>query len=259
MFWPLLLIAFGILFLLDNFNLLPGNAWNWLWPIVLIFVGVNLLLRRGVRAEPVEDSASLDGATSARINFKHGAGVLDLRGGAGADELFHGEFAGGIDKRLDRQGDHIDVTLQPSERDGPQWFLPWNWGGQGLDWQVRLTPNARLALLLETGASDTRLDLTDLRVSELNVKTGASSTRVVLPARAGSTGVRIASGAASVDVTVPSGVAARIRGSVGVGSLDVDQHRFPRRNGGYESTDYETAANRAEIQVESGVGSVRVR
>jgi N-acetylglucosamine kinase-like BadF-type ATPase len=138
-------------------------------------------------------------------------------------------------------------------------MLPWQWGSHGFEWRVRLTPNARLALVLETGASDTRLDLTDLRVSELTIKTGASSTRVSLPARAGSTAVRIASGAASVEVDVPQGVAARIRGSVGVGTLDVDQRRFARSAAGYESPDFETAVNRAEIQVESGVGSVRIR
>lgn len=260
LFWPLFLVAVGVLFLLDNFGWLPGNAWNWLWPLLLIFFGLSLLLRRGAGPEPVEDSASLDGATSARLTFKHGAGVLALHGGAGPDELFHGVFGGGIDKRLDRHGDHVEVTVQAREQDWAQWMIPWNWGGRGFDWDVRLTPAARLALLLETGASDTRLDLADLRVSDLTVKTGASSTRVTLPTRAGHTTVHIASGAASVNVAVPEGVAARIRGAVGVGSLDVDQRRFPRRNGGsgYESPDFETASNRADINVESGVGSVSI-
>lgn len=66
-------------------------------------------------------------------------------------------------------------------------------------------------------------------------------------------------GAASVDITVPAGVAARVRGMMGVGSLDVDQRRFPRRNGMDESPDFETAENRVELAVEGGVGSVRVR
>lgn len=259
LFWPLILITFGALFLLDNFNLLPGSAWSWLWPIVLMALGLSLLLRRGAGPEPVEDSASLDGAASARLTFKHGAGTLVVRSGAGPDELFHGEFGGGIDKRFDRQGDHVEVTLQAREQDWAQWMLPWNWaGGRGLAWNVRLSPAPRLALVCETGASDTQLDLSDLRVSELIIKTGASSTRVTLPAQAGATTVRISSGAASVNLAVPPGVAARIRGSVGVGSLDVDQRRFPRSAAGYESPDFETAVNRAEIHVDSGVGSVTI-
>jgi hypothetical protein len=80
----------------------------------------------------------------------------------------------------------------------------------------------------------------------------------VLPARAGWTRARIQSGAASVHVTVPAGVAARIRGAIGVGALDVDPGRFPRRDGGHESPDFETATNRVELDVEGGVGSVTV-
>lgn len=260
LFWPLVLIALGTLFLLDNLNLLPGNAWGWFWPLLLILFGLRLLWRRGGGPEPIEDSTSLDGANSARLVFKHGAGVLALRGGAGPDELYHGEFAGGVDKRLDRHGDHVDVTLQAREQDWAQWMLPWNWAGRrGLDWSVRLSPAARLALEVESGASETHLDLGGLRVTELSIKTGASSTQVALPEAAGATRVKISSGAASVVVSVPPGVAARVRGSVGVGALEVDQRRFPRRDGGYESPDFDTAVNRAEIQVDSGVGSVTVR
>jgi hypothetical protein len=78
-------------------------------------------------------------------------------------------------------------------------------------------------------------------------------------ASAGFTHARVESGAASVKVRVPPGVAARISGQMGLGALDVDQHRFPPRGGGYESDDFSAAANRVELEVEGGVGSVDVR
>jgi hypothetical protein len=260
LFWPLALVALGILLLLDNLGYLPGSAWGYVWPALLIFLGLSLLVRRGARPEPVEDSLSLDGATDARLSFKHGAGVLEVRGGAGPDRLFEGVFGGGLEKRIDRQGDLLEATLEARASDWTQFMLPWNWvsGARGFDWDVRLNPETRLALSFETGASDTRLDLTDLRVTDLRLQTGASSTRLALPARGGWTRVHISSGAASVRVTVPAGVAARIRGSMGVGSLDVDQARFPRRGGAYESADFETATNRVELDIEGGVGSVTV-
>ncbi len=80
-----------------------------------------------------------------------------------------------------------------------------------------------------------------------------------MPAQAGLTRARIESGAASVKVRIPDGVAARIYGQMGLGTLDVDSHRFPSRAGVYESSDFATAANRVEIAVEGGVGSVEVR
>jgi hypothetical protein len=114
-------------------------------------------------------------------------------------------------------------------------------------------------LALEVGASENRLDLAALRVTDLSIKTGASSTTLTLPAQAGHTRVQIESGAASIRAEIPPGVAARIRGTMGVGTLNVDTTRFPRRGGEYVSDDFETAANRVDLTVEGGVGSVDVR
>lgn len=261
LFWPLALIAFGVLLLLDNLGWLPGSVWGYVWPAVLIFVGAGLIFGRARRAEPIEDSVSLDGAGSATITVEHGAGVLEVFSGAQPDNLLEGAFSGGVTKRIDRHGDQTQVVLgMGPEPDWIHFIWPWNWMGfRGQEWNLRLNPNPRLALHFKTGASETRLDLTDLRVAEVSVETGASSTRLTLPAHAGWTRARVASGAASVEIAVPAGVAARIQGTVAVGSLSVDPQRFPRRDGRYESPDFETAVHRVELNIESGVGSVVVR
>jgi hypothetical protein len=62
-----------------------------------------------------------------------------------------------------------------------------------------------------------------------------------------------------VVVRVPSGVAARIRASGGLADIRVDRDRFPRAGGVYQSADYDTAANKVDIDVEAGVGSVNIR
>jgi hypothetical protein len=258
LFWPLILIAAGVLLLLDNLNLLPGSAWGWIWPLALIALGVSVLLGGRAAAEPVEDSLALDGARRARLSLKHGAGELDVRGGAPPDTLFAGTFHGGVDKQVGRQGDEVEATLAARGEEWLNWIGPRGRGGR-LDWAVRLNPGLPLALSLESGASAATLDLADLKVTEFALQTGASQTRLVLPANAGHTRARINAGAAEVQVRVPEGVAARIRGHMAVGSLDVDQGRFPRRDGGYESPGFETAANRVEIDVEGGVGTVNVR
>ncbi|MBI3360239.1 MAG: hypothetical protein HY023_03930 [Chloroflexi bacterium] len=96
-------------------------------------------------------------------------------------------------------------------------------------------------------------------MTDLALKTGASATDITLPAQAGFTRVRIAAGAAAVRVKVPDGVAARIRGRMGLGALNVDQSRFSRRDGTYESSGFESATNRAELEIDGGVGEVSVR
>jgi hypothetical protein len=266
-FWAIFLIAIGVLLLLGNMGIITGDIWRFVWPIFLIVLGVVFLLgatgRRGrwSSAAAVNDSVPLDGAASSQIILQHGAGRLFVSAGSDPSLLFRGSFGGGVDKQVRRTGDRLDVSLRTNVRDWTEWWGPWNWWGApgAFDWNLSLNSGIPLALKLETGASQTQLDLSALRVTELSIKTGASSTEITMPANAGSTHARVESGAASVKVRIPQGVAARISGKMGLGALDVDQQRFPARGGGYESNEFITAANRVELQVEGGVGSVDVR
>lgn len=56
LFFPLLLIALGIVFLLDNLRVLPGSFWDTLitlWPVLLIAMGLDGLFRRQGLVGPV--------------------------------------------------------------------------------------------------------------------------------------------------------------------------------------------------------------
>jgi hypothetical protein len=116
-----------------------------------------------------------------------------------------------------------------------------------------------LAITVKTGASDARLDLSDLQVTRLKLESGANSTRVIVPAHAGYTEIRGTSGAASLSVEIPEGVAARIRTSGALSSVSINRERFPKIEGEYRSPDYETAANKVDLKLEMGVGSINVR
>jgi hypothetical protein len=124
---------------------------------------------------------------------------------------------------------------------------------------VGLTTEVPLDLRVDAGASRNVFDLRRHRLRSLELHTGASETRVVLPEAAGATSIRAEAGAASLVLEVPDGVAARIRTRVVLGSVQVDEYRFPPVAGGYESPDYATATNRVDIDVQGGVGSLRVR
>ena len=104
---------------------------------------------------------------------------------------------------------------------------PFSYGQGGLNWNVVLTREIPLQLEFETGASESHINLQDLRVSELELKTGASSSVITLPANAGQTRVNVHAGAASVEIYVPQGVSGRIRVQSGLAGIQIDQNRFP--------------------------------
>lgn len=45
-FWPLVLVAIGVYFLLNNLGLLWWFRFEIIWPVLLILLGVWLILRR---------------------------------------------------------------------------------------------------------------------------------------------------------------------------------------------------------------------
>lgn len=262
--WGLGFIVAGALFLLDNIGVLPGSAWGYILPLLLVLIGLSIVLGpiTSTRLESMHDSLPLGQATASRLTFKHGAGRLDITSGSDPELLFSGDFRGGLDKRVLRSGDRIDVLLQPAQH---RWSgrvgMPWSWWSTrgGLSWMVGLNPDHPLELVLDTGASQSHLDLSGLRVTELALNTGASSTELTLPGQAGYTHAKINSGAASVQVRVPPNVAARISGKMALGALEVDQARFPLRGSAYESQDWSEATNRVDLEIDGGVGAVRVR
>lgn len=262
LFWGAVLILLGGLLLLNNLGILRVDVWRIFWPVVLILLGLATLLGSVMRRPAAEGRPvmiPLEGASSARLRIRYGAGRLRLGAGAGPGELVSGTFAEGVDHHSRRVGDVLEVEVRVPEDSFPDVLLPWAWGPASRDWTMGLTPDVPLSIEMETGANEARLDLTDLRVTDLRLKTGASSTDLTLPARAGHTRVRVEAGASALNVRVPTGVEARLRFRGGLSSVDADPTRFTRTGDVYQSAGYDTAENRAEIDVEMGAGSVSLR
>ena len=258
LFWGVILILAGGLFLIDNLGIFRIDVGAIFWPLLLILFGAWVLISnfmwRGVETEHA--NIPLEGASRAHLRVRHGAGRLNISAGAGMGDLVVGDFGGGLDFQARRSGDQMDVEMCPKANNFPMFG-----GGPGrsLDWTFSLARDLPLSLEFETGANEARINLSELLVTDLSLNSGASSTDITMPANAGVTAARIRTGAASVNVHIPEGVAARIQARGGLASISVDSARFPRSGGGYESPDYGTAANKIDLDIETGVGSVEVR
>ncbi len=262
-FWGSLFIFAGALLLLSNLGLLTFlniNIWKLIWPTFIIAMGVWTLwaTKRGPEALDVEDlSIPLEGATHGNLTLSFGAGQVHVNEGSGMNELLSGSFVGGVESKVQVKDTHTKVNLKPPSADFIHAFMPWSWGAR--EWKVDLNKNVTWQIHFEMGASDTQVDLTELRVTDLKVDTGASNTEITLPANAGQTHVDLSGGAASVIFTVPEGVAARIQVDSGLAAIDIDRNRFPRVGDYYKSEDYETAANKIDINADFGAGSLSIR
>ncbi len=263
-FWGLVLILAGSLFMADNLDLLGGvNPWKFFFPALLIFLGVTALwsaTRSGNRMEEPVAIPKESSAGRARLILSHGAGRLLIQGGAQTGQLANGIATGGVTFTSRLQGDEQIVKASVPTSGIFSFMPPFVWGSKpGFNWDLALAEDIPLDLTVETGASETRLDLSRLKVAQLKVSTGASSTRITFPEAAGRTRAKIECGMASVDMVVPEGVAARIESSSALASTSVDSNRFPRSGGVYQSPEFDSAENRVDIRIEMGMGSVSVK
>ena len=289
------LILVGVAALLWNFNVLPDRflhaAWS-LWPVALVAVGASLVLSRvrvwlgslaflviltagfgtawGLAAAgegPVIHRQAIavntGNATAARLELQVGAGSLTLDAEAPPGLLLAGE----LESRTTGDTYSISEAQRPGGRSvirlnnaaGREYSI---FPGQAPseEWTLHLTPHIPTEIRVDAGAAEIDLDLRNLDLQRLEIKAGAADIDVVMPAAAGKTEASIEVGAASLRITVPEGVAARIVVDAGLSSIQVDEGRFAQLKGDvYTSPDFARAANRLDITIEAGASHVEIR
>jgi hypothetical protein len=255
-FWGLVLIALGILLWIAM--ALQLNVWGLVAPAALIFLGLWTLLATPRRRRFQEATIALEGAEQAQIRLKHGAGELTVKAGTGPTSLLSGSFSGGASITSNRSAGALEIEISPPAGRAGMW-LSGGWAARGMDWDILLNPDVTTSLTVESGASRIELDLEEMQLEALSLQTGASSARVILPSQAGSSRVSIDSGMAAVSVWAPEGVAAQIHAEGGLAAISVDEQRFPRQGRIYRSADYDTAENRVDLVIKTGMGAIDVR
>ena len=255
-----LMVLAGTLALLHAVGVLPGGV--PIGPLVVLGAGA-WLLSAGLRSErsapsadaadPVAVAVPLDGATAARLVLSHGAGTIRMAGGATAGHLVEGTSSSIVQTTKTHRDGRLEATLQPTGT-----WEQWPGRRAAVVWDLGLARDVPIDLEVRTGASQVRLDLADALVRSLKVQTGASDVEVVLPAH-GRCNVSVSAGAADVRIRVPEGVAASVRNRSALAGFTIDEHRFPKVDGRYESPGFDRADDRADIDIDGGVASFSVR
>jgi hypothetical protein len=254
LFWGGALIILGALLYLQAQGIID-NVFQYLWPIALMLVGIWLILGVYWKPAPVPGetfSIPLQAAQTVCYSFSHGVGQMNISGGAPSGMALVGTSAAGMNSRSNVKDGQLDVRVEA----GPSW-LPFIGPSEGV-WRFQIVQDLPVMVNMDAGASTLNIDLRDVLARHLAVKTGASSVNVTLPAR-GVCLFDLDGGATSVNIVVPEATAARIRVD-GVTSMDVDTNRFPRIEANlYQSPDFESATDRAEIDISSGLGRITIR
>jgi predicted membrane protein len=87
----------------------------------------------------------------------------------------------------------------------------------------------------------------------------AGNCKVTTPSSAGTTYIKINANVSNIEVTVPAGVAARIKLDTNATNIDVDRSRFPQSGDYYMSEDFGTSGKQVELEIKCNVGRVQVK
>lgn len=286
---PLLLIGAGFLLLMNSLGYLDWNVWGqlWqLWPLILVALGLNMLLGRrnpmvsvlivvlvlaagaafiyangGLRPmgeiESVTLNQSLNGAKSAEVRIKSGVGKLVLDGSEGtllaSGTLQYYRNRGEPIQRKSVSGD--TATLDIEQPQGSISIGP----TRGPDWNLHLNNGIPIRLNVDAGVGETRLDLRQLKLTDLALNAGVGSVTVQFPENAGMTTAKVNGGVGGLEVIIPTGVEARITTHSGLGGTDVDRRFQKQGNNMYQSAGYSGAKNKLDLDVDVGIGGVDIK
>lgn len=287
---PILLIAVGIILLLNTQGILSWSVW-WdilrLWPVFLIAAGLDLLIGRRSAwgslivallvvtimagalwvATTGSEGRGLDGqqiqyplgdAAEAQVSIQPAIGTLTLNALPESADLIQGtaQLAEGeeIDERASRQDDRITYRLNSG---GEAWMPMIGWD-PGRLWDLGLSPGAALEIDTMVAMGSQELDLTGLDVSALNTSMGMGSIEIVLPAKGRFEG-DVGGAIGRIEIVVPQGMGLRVNAGTALVARQLPGDFVEMGDGVYTSPGYATAQHRIDLDASLAIGSLRVR
>ncbi|HEX9897304.1 MAG TPA: DUF5668 domain-containing protein [Dehalococcoidales bacterium] len=285
--WGAFILFIGVVFLLQVTGVLEWQLWGTLWkfwPVLIIILGLSFLLPRrhgwllalltlailgiclGISAFQYlpgrnHGSMALEQTftypivgverVEARIDFA--AGAMSLAELQSNERLLveiddQHEDLGRPQERVvtmetdfTRQDGTVTIDVYPiNQRFWEDWPISW--------W---LWFNRQIPIILDIRCDGSRvsLDLEDLDIEKLYLEMDVCSGWLMLPASAGETTIDIDMDVSNLEITVPEGVAVKIKTDVNLSMFSIDTERFPRQGDYFISPGYDTATNRVEFNI----------
>ena len=288
-FWPVVLIAIGVIALLAELDLISSDRLYRLadlWPLILIVIGLELILRRTLHG------AAVDVATILVVLVAAGGAILyvslgpaipggthsfDASGQIGSSKTAALQVdVGNVNLTVDGDGSlgsdlyraHIQYSgpkptvefdaasgvLQIEQHGGISFF-----GNPRFVLDLKINPAVSWSFNIDGAAANGTFKLSQVRVTGIELNTGASREDITLGAPTGTVAITANGGALTILIHRPNGTAASARVSGGAVNLTADGHS-ERGIGSksWQSDGYDDAQDAYRIEVSAGASTVTV-
>jgi hypothetical protein len=254
LFWPVVLIGAGVLWLLSNLGYISYvqviDLWR-LWPVLLILAGIDLLFGRRVplvgagfgllvvalvayvlafgmpirvnanaQSEVVTETYStpIDRATAADVTLDFWSDPVSIHALSDTQNVIDARITHTGSVRFSGTGD-AQKSIHLSHSDNP-FNVGW-WFNPERRTDVGLTTRIPLDLRVNTGSGSSQMDLSALQLSSFSLDSGSGSVDLTLPASAVPGTTRINTGSGSAQIDIPQGASLSLETDSGSGSLHI--------------------------------------
>lgn len=298
LFWGGILVALGVLFILNNLNFLDFNWWGIfrLWPMLLVLLGVTLLpIKNSIKIvltlillavtitlliantsffHPKTYHFNWDWSDNSEQSYDRG------------DQYFYEPFDKSISEATLKMeavaGEFIvyDITsrLIEFEQDGN--IGPYVFSSRKNDKhqsinlslknarfhprrlinevEIKLNPNPVWNIYIESGAAKIDLDVTKFKTKNIDIEGGASSVYIKIGDLYSKTDISISSGASAITIVIPEDSGCELSTRTILSSKNFED--FIRLERGlYQTENFDDARNKVFINIEAAVTSLKVR
>jgi N-terminal domain of toast_rack, DUF2154/Cell wall-active antibiotics response 4TMS YvqF len=198
-------------------------------------------------------SVDLDRSERVRVELKMPFGELDV--GGGAQKLVDADFTYNVaawkpDLRYRASGPAADLIL---EQPGPGF----SGGNVKNRWDLRFNDKVPLDFRVGLGAGEARLNIGGLSLRSVDLEMGAGTLRLDLRGTPGKDySVRVRGGVGEATVYLPKEIGVSATASGGIGEISATG--LSKSGNRYFNDAYERAAVRIRLDIQGGVGSIRL-
>lgn len=282
------IVSIGVLWLLFNFDMLNWSILNSLyrlWPLLLVMIGINIVFGNNQLVKSLGWIAFLI-IIIAYSYFNNSQVIKDTESGAGNVSIVKEAMTKNGDIDLNLGGTNInlgsdtsnlidalvtdtdiehtvaynnnnetaDVKFFPKTKIG---FI--NDGKKNNRFSIDLNKDVVWDMAVNVGAASGTLDMSGLKVKNLELKTGAVNLELKFGDKLQFTDVRISSGASNIEVVIPDNVGARVKFDGGLSSNNLKELGWINKDGYYVSPNFDQASSKINFDVDMGVGKFEIK
>jgi hypothetical protein len=290
-----ILISVGLVFLLNNLGYVPWDVWFRvisLWPVILVALGIEIIFKKtrlsfltilspllfmaAILGPTYFQSVELTGIHPAPETYQYSedldtsvvkaTAIVQLRTG---NLKISSEPSQLVSAKLDfwkrrpitsSEYSGFDSSATIEIRDKEREWKGWSWRAWGAkDWDIRLTNRIPVDLRIYAKATDADLDLSDLRVTNLNLETKAGDFGIKLGDMVDQMNGTIQSDASRIHLLVPECLGLRIENHSRLTSTSFSDLFIIKHDNIFETSNFEQAPRKVTLSLEGSVTRLVVK